>query len=176
MGSGLYRLPNHCHADSLIPAVRFFRKEKSSLLRAGYFLRRMGIFAQNTLETFCVAVSAPHVGMNFFFTKKWVGGRSSLRGAAARQGAGASARPPPHPQKMGIQGDASPWRSSRQSLEVFPTQQHCPPHQRIRTVELFAQPSLFFGDPCENRTRDSAVRGRRLSRLTKGPSRWKSRP
>ncbi len=36
----LYRLPASCHAGSLIPAVRFLRKEKSSLLRAGYFLRR----------------------------------------------------------------------------------------------------------------------------------------
>ncbi len=34
------------------------------------------------------------------------------------RGAGASACPP-HPQKTGIQGDASPWRSSRQSLEVL---------------------------------------------------------
>ncbi len=31
-GSSLYRLPAFCHADSLIHAVRFFRKEKSSLL------------------------------------------------------------------------------------------------------------------------------------------------
>lgn len=29
--------------------------------------------------------------------------------------------------------------------------------------------SLFFGDPWENRTPDSAVRGQRLSRLTNGP-------
>ncbi len=36
----LYRLPASCHADSPIPADRFLRKEKSSLLRAGYFLRR----------------------------------------------------------------------------------------------------------------------------------------
>ena len=40
VGLSLYRLPNHCHADSLIPADRFLRKEKSSFLRAGYFLRR----------------------------------------------------------------------------------------------------------------------------------------
>ena len=35
-------LPAFCHAESLIHAVRFFRKEKSSLLRAGYSLRRRG--------------------------------------------------------------------------------------------------------------------------------------
>ena len=41
---------------------------------------------QNPLETLCIAVSAPPVGMNFFFTKKWVGGRSFLREASAKQG------------------------------------------------------------------------------------------
>ena len=41
VGSSLYRLPAFCHADGLIHAVRFFRKEKSSLLRAGDFLRRL---------------------------------------------------------------------------------------------------------------------------------------
>ena len=41
VGSSLYRLPAFCHADSLIHAVRFFRKGKSSFLRAGYFLRRL---------------------------------------------------------------------------------------------------------------------------------------
>ena len=85
MGSSLYRLPAFCHADSLIPAVRFFRKEKSSFLRAGCFLHRTRLPAQNPLETFCVAVSAPPMELNFFFTKKWVGGRSSLRGVPARQ-------------------------------------------------------------------------------------------
>ena len=40
VGLSLYRLPAFCHADSLIPADRFLRKEKSSLLRAGYSLRR----------------------------------------------------------------------------------------------------------------------------------------
>ncbi len=35
VGLSLYRLPDHCHADSPIPAARFFRKEKSSLLPAG---------------------------------------------------------------------------------------------------------------------------------------------
>ena len=44
VGASLYGLPNVCHADSLIPAGRFFRKEKSSLLRAGDFLRRIGSF------------------------------------------------------------------------------------------------------------------------------------
>jgi hypothetical protein len=72
----LYRLPSFCHAESLIPAVRFFRKEKSYLPGAGYSLRRIGISAQSTLGTFCVAVAAPLVGLNFFFAKKWVGGRS----------------------------------------------------------------------------------------------------
>ncbi len=42
VGLSLYRLPAFCHAGSLIPAVRFFRKEKSSLVGAGYFLRRIG--------------------------------------------------------------------------------------------------------------------------------------
>ncbi len=37
-------------------------------------------------ESGCVAVSAPPMGMNFFFTKKWVGGRSSTKGVSARQG------------------------------------------------------------------------------------------
>ncbi len=46
VGSSLYRLPAFCHAESLIPAVRFFRKEKSSFLRAGDFLRRTGVPAQ----------------------------------------------------------------------------------------------------------------------------------
>jgi hypothetical protein len=45
----LYRLPVSCHAVSLIPAVRFFRKEKSSTLRAGYALRRTGASAQTLL-------------------------------------------------------------------------------------------------------------------------------
>ncbi len=38
---------------------------------------------QNTLGTFCVAVSAPLVELNFFFTKKWVGGRLFLRRVSA---------------------------------------------------------------------------------------------
>ena len=92
-GSSLYRLPSPCHADTLIPAVRFFRKEKSSLLRAGDSLCRTRLPAQSTLEAFRVAVSAPPAGMNFFFTKKWAGGRSSLREVSARQ--------VPHPQKDG---------------------------------------------------------------------------
>ncbi len=46
MRSSLYRLPAFCHAGSLIPAVRFFPKEKSSLLRAGYSLRRTVVSAQ----------------------------------------------------------------------------------------------------------------------------------
>ncbi len=29
--------------------------------------------------------------------------------------------------------------------------------------------TVFFGDPCENRTRDTAVKGRCLNRLTNGP-------
>ena len=51
----LYRLPCSCHAGSLIPAVRFFRKEKSSTLRAGDSLRRTEISAQTLLdaETSC---------------------------------------------------------------------------------------------------------------------------
>ena len=36
----MYRLLCSCHVESLIPAVRFFCKEKSSFLHAGYFLRR----------------------------------------------------------------------------------------------------------------------------------------
>ena len=48
VGSSLYRLPNVCHADSLIHAVRFFRKEKSSLLCVGYFLRRRGYARSRT--------------------------------------------------------------------------------------------------------------------------------
>jgi hypothetical protein len=48
VGSSLYRLPNICHADSLIDAVRFFRKEKSSLLCVGYFLRRRGYARSRT--------------------------------------------------------------------------------------------------------------------------------
>ncbi len=110
----MYRLPAFCHAESLIPAVRFFRKEKSSLLRAGDFLRRTQVPAQSTLGTFCVAVSAPPMGMNFFFTKKWVGGRSTLRGVSARQGVKSLYRLGPYPlyalKKTGIQGDASPMR------------------------------------------------------------------
>ena len=102
-GSSLYRLPSPCHAESLIPAVRFLRKEKSSLLRAGYFLRRTEYERSRTRSK----LSASHVGMSFFFTKKWVGGRSSLRKVPARQGAGACARPP-LPQKKGIQGDLIP--------------------------------------------------------------------
>ncbi len=43
----MYRLPCSCHAGSLIPAVRFFREEKSSLLRAGDFLRRTRVPAQS---------------------------------------------------------------------------------------------------------------------------------
>ncbi len=39
-GASLYRLPAFCHAESLIHAGRFFRKEKSSHLRVGYSLRR----------------------------------------------------------------------------------------------------------------------------------------
>ena len=85
VGLSLCRLSAFCHAESLIPAVRFFRKEKSSLLRVGYFLRRTGLSAQTTLETFCVAAPAPYAGLNFFFTKKWVGGRSALREVSARQ-------------------------------------------------------------------------------------------
>jgi hypothetical protein len=55
VGSSLYRLPAFCHAESLIPAVRFLRKEKSSILRAGYSLRRTEISAQTLLdaETSC---------------------------------------------------------------------------------------------------------------------------
>ncbi len=45
-GLSLYRLSSLCHAEGLIHAVRFFRKEKSSFLRAGYFLRRTGVPAQ----------------------------------------------------------------------------------------------------------------------------------
>ena len=50
VGLSLYRLPAFCHADSLIPADRFLRKEKSSTLLAGYFLRRTGIPAQTGLD------------------------------------------------------------------------------------------------------------------------------
>ena len=37
------------------------------------------------------------------------------------------------------------------------------------TTIFFRKLSFLFGDPWENRTPDYAVRGRRLSRLTKGP-------
>ena len=37
------------------------------------------------------------------------------------------------------------------------------------TTIFFRKLSFLFGDPWENRTPDFAVRGRRLSRLTKGP-------
>ena len=105
VGSGLYRLPAFCHAESLIPAVRFFRKEKSSLPGAGYSLRRTGVPAQSTLEMFCAAAITPLVGMNFFFTKKWAGGRLSLRGVSARQ----EPKSCPHnPQKTGIQREPAP--------------------------------------------------------------------
>ena len=111
-GLSLYRLPAFCHADGLIHAVRFFRKEKSSLLRAGDFLRRTQVPAQSTLGTFCVAVSAPPMGMNFFFTKKWVGGRSTTKEVSARQGVTSLYRlepPPPLPlTKTGIQGGPGP--------------------------------------------------------------------
>ena len=50
VGSSLYRLPAFCHADSLIPAVRFFHKEKSSRLRGRYFLRRTRVSAQTELD------------------------------------------------------------------------------------------------------------------------------
>ncbi len=109
VGLSLYRLSSSCHTDSLIPAVRFFRKEKSSLLPAKMFpaphracggipsvAQRCSLqkvcAQQNTLGTFCVAVAAPPMGMNFFFTKKWVGGRSSLQKVSARQ--------VPHPKKF----------------------------------------------------------------------------
>ena len=52
---------------------------------------------QNTPGTFCVVLVAPPAGMNFFFTKKWVDGRSSLRKVSARQGATSLYRLKPHP-------------------------------------------------------------------------------
>ncbi len=112
VGSSLYRLPAFCRAEGLIHAVRFFRKEKSSLLRAGDFLRRTQVPAQSTLGTFCVAVSAPPMGMNFFFTKKWVGGRSTTQEVPMRQGVKSLYRLEPHPlyalKKTGIQGESLP--------------------------------------------------------------------
>ena len=50
VGSSLYRLLAFCHAGSLIHAVRFFRKEKSSTLLAGYALRRTEVSAQTELD------------------------------------------------------------------------------------------------------------------------------
>ena len=47
------------------------------------------------------------MGMNFFFTKKWVGGRSSLREVPARQAS--------HPKKIyGFQGDLIPLARARE--------------------------------------------------------------
>ena len=52
VGSSLYRLPNVCHAVSLIPALRFFRKEKSSLPDAGYSCAAPG-FLRRAPRRFC---------------------------------------------------------------------------------------------------------------------------
>ena len=62
--------------------------------------------------------------MNFFFTKKWVGGRSATQEAAARQGVKSlyTDFPPLCAlKKTGIQGDESPWQVLEDSvLEVLP--------------------------------------------------------
>jgi hypothetical protein len=84
-GSSLYRLPAFCHRDRLIHAGRFFVKKKAHSCVRSAPLRRTGVSAQNPLEAFCVAVSAPLMGMNFFFTKKWVGGRSITKEVPARK-------------------------------------------------------------------------------------------
>ena len=136
MGASLYRLPSSCHADSLIPAVRFFRKEKSFLLRVEYFLHRIGVSAQGPLETFCVAVSAPHVGMNFFFTKKWVGGRSSLREVPARQGDGRKRPSPPPSPKDGNPRGRIPLAGARgRRPRGLSSLDHCPKSRNRITQE-----------------------------------------
>ncbi len=134
VGSSLCRLPDSCHAESLIPAGRFFRKEKSSLLRAGYSLRRTGIpGVAQCCSLQKVPSAAEHVRSSlrrnlcaacwneFFLYEKM--GRRAIDHAGNISEVGGRAQAPvptPSPQKTGIQGDSSPWRSSRQSLEVFP--------------------------------------------------------
>lgn len=44
----------------------------------------------------------------------------------------------------------------------------------IKKAASFIRNLPLFGDPYENRTRDSAVRGRRLNRLTNGPYKWEN--
>ena len=101
MGSSLYRLPAFCHADSLIPAIRFFRKEKNSPLRAG--------------GTLCAA----H-GDEFFLYEK-MGRRAIVSAESISEAGGRAQAPVPTPKKMGIQGDASLWRVlESRALEVFP--------------------------------------------------------
>ena len=91
-GSSLYRLPSSCHAESLIHAVRFFRKEKSFLPGAGRFLApHRGSCAEHARD-FLRRSPCPARRAAFFLYEKMGRRAIVLRGVSARQA--------PHPQKI----------------------------------------------------------------------------
>ena len=56
---------------------------------------------------------APHVGMNFFFTKKWVGGRSTTKEVSARQGVTSLYRLDPITPKLRVPRGFNPLGGAR---------------------------------------------------------------
>jgi hypothetical protein len=132
VGSSLYRVPSPCHAERLIPAVRFLRKGKASSRVRGTFRAAESLHAtehaRNTLRrTVCAAY-----GDEFFLYEKM--GRRAIGHAGSISEAGGRAQasvPTPYPQKDGNpRGARAPWQEARRvkacgfdpasALEVFP--------------------------------------------------------
>ena len=110
--------------------------------------------ARNFLRrTFCAAY-----GNEFFFTKKWVGGRSSLReyqrgSEAARQRGSEAARQepkfcPPYPPKTGFQRDASLWQELEDSvLEALPFRTRTTPPDAYSSPQWVISQSISSATP-----------------------------
>ncbi len=101
-GSSLYRLPAFCHRDRLIHAGRFFRKEKSSFLRAERSPAPHWGFCAEPARSFLRRSLCAAYGDEFFLYEKM--GRRAIdhEGSTSEEG------PPPPKKFMGIQGGLDP--------------------------------------------------------------------
>ena len=99
--------------------------------------------ARNFLRrTFCAAY-----GAEFFFTKKWVGGRSSLRKYQRGSEAGTKILPP-IPPKTGFQRDASLWQELEDSvLEVLPFRTRTTPPDAYSSPQWAISQSISSATP-----------------------------
>ena len=99
----------------------------------------------------CGVVPAPPT--HFFFTKKWVGGRSNLHGSySVAKGTGFARPPSPFPKDGNPRGASSPWQEARRA-EPFEVLPFAPQDSRL-VDHYFTQylvPFLFFGGENDER-------------------------